>query len=90
MPTRMSLYDDRLVVTNPAPASGLTRRSFRLGVKEATNPRIKGLFESPAYGIRRFEGGIPMMTRVVQDFTRREALRLVMSAEGFRVEIPSV
>ncbi len=75
VPTRVTLFDDRLVVTNPAPASGLTRRSFRLGVKEATNPRIKGLFESPAYGIRRYHGGIPMMTRIVHEFTHREALR---------------
>lgn len=90
LPTRVVLYDDRLVVTNPAPPSGLTRRSLRLGVKEATNPRIKGLFESPAYGIRRFHGGIPMMTKVVHEFTHREALRLVMSSEGFRVEVPAV
>ncbi len=90
LPTRVVLFDDRLTVTNPSPSNGLTRRSLRLGVKEAANPRIKGLFESPAYGIRRFPGGIPMMIKVVQDFTHREPLRLVTSTDGFRVEIPAV
>lgn len=88
--TRISIHDDRLIVTNPAPSTGLTRRALRLGVREATNPRIKGLFLSEAYGVRRANGGIPMMARVVQEFTRRDQLRLAVSPEGFRVEIPAV
>jgi ATP-dependent DNA helicase RecG len=89
-PTRLTLYDDRLEVTNPAPDAGLTRRALELGVREATNPRLKGIFLSAAYGAQTTNGGVPALLGVAREFTRREAPRVTITADTFRVEIPAV
>lgn len=89
-PVRLTLYDDRLDVANPAPDAGLTRRSLRFGLKEATNPRLKSVFQSPAYGLKLPTGGVPMLLAATRDFTRAEPARISLSPESFRVEIPGV
>lgn len=89
-PVRLSVYDDRLVVANPAPDSGLTRRALRVGTREPTNPRLKGIFLSKAYGVAESRGGIPMMLGATHEFTRGPQLRIGISPDEFRVEIPAV
>jgi ATP-dependent DNA helicase RecG len=87
-PTRVTLFDDRLEVANPAPDAKLTRRSVELGVKEATNPRLKGLFLDPSYGASAVSNGIPSLLRAVAEFTRRDSPRVSITSDTFRVEIP--
>jgi ATP-dependent DNA helicase RecG len=89
-PSRVTVYDDRLEIANPAPEIGLTRRALELGVREATNPRIKGIVLEPAYGIERTSGGLPGLLRTVAEFTRREPVRIAIGQETFRIEIPAV
>ncbi len=88
-PISVTLRDDGLEIANPAPAAGLSRRSLRVGLREATNPRLKGVFESAAYGIEHVDGGIPMMLNVTREFARRDQLRISIGPEGFRVDIPT-
>jgi ATP-dependent DNA helicase RecG len=90
VPTRVTLYDDRLDVANAAPDAGLTRRSLRLGLKEATNPRLKSIFLTPAYGVTAPTGGIPMLLAETRDFNRTHGARITIAPESFRVEIPAV
>jgi ATP-dependent DNA helicase RecG len=89
-PVRLTLYDDRLDLANPAPDAGLTRRSLRLGVREPTNPRLKGIFHGEGYGVRRVAGGVPMILHATRDFTRGETVRFAIGNDTFRVEIPAV
>lgn len=87
---RITLYDDRLEIWNPAPETKLTRRALELGAREATNPRLKGLFLDPAYGGVEFAGGgVPALLRSVAEFTRREPARITIAPDSFRVEIPA-
>ena len=88
-PVSVTLGDGALEIANPAPAAGLSRRSLRVGLREATNPRLKGIFDSRAYGIERCEGGVPMMLDVSREFARRDQLRITTGPDGFRVEIPA-
>lgn len=89
-PARINLYDDRIEIANPAPDVGLTRRALELGVREATNARLKAIMLEPVYGIERASGGIPALLRKVAEFTRREPVRIAIGQETFRVEIPAV
>lgn len=89
-PIRLTCYDDRIDVANPAPDAGLTRRALRLGLKEATNPRVQSVFRSPAYGVTLPAGGVPMLLAETREFTRAEAPRISIAPDLFRVEIPGV
>ena len=90
VPVRLTLYDDRLDLANPAPDAGLTRRALRFGVREPTNPRLKGIFLSEAFGVARVRGGVPMILRATREFTRGETARVAIGNDTFRVEIPAV
>lgn len=87
-PVRVTLFDDRVVVANPAPDAGLTRRALELGVREPTNPRLKAILLDDAYGAERAPGGIPMLLRAAAEFTRREPVRIAVGPDAFRVEVP--
>lgn len=89
-PVRLTLFDDRLDVANPAPDAGLTRRSLRFGLQEPTNPRLKSLFLSGPYGVERSAGGIPMVLAATREFTRSDTARIGIAPDTFRVEIPGV
>jgi ATP-dependent DNA helicase RecG len=89
-PVRVTLFDDRLDVVNPAPDAGLTRRSLRFGLREPTNPRVKAVLLSPAYGVARSAGGVPMLLSATREFTRNEPARITIGPDAFRVEIPAV
>jgi predicted HTH transcriptional regulator len=89
-PVRLTLFDDRIDISNPAPASGLTRRALRFGVHEPTNPRLKSMFFSAAYGVTTPRGGIPMLLSATREFTRGETARVGIGPDSFRVEIPAV
>jgi ATP-dependent DNA helicase RecG len=87
-PARITLFDDRIEVANPAPDVKLSRRAVELGVKEATNPRMKGILLDPAYGVETVGGGIPRLLRTAAEFTRRDGPRISITADMFRIEIP--
>lgn len=88
-PVQVTIFDDRLEVTNPAPDAGLTRRALELGVREPTNPRVKGIFLDPAYGAGHDAAGLPAVLREAAALHRRDRIRLAIGPDGFRVEIPS-
>lgn len=89
-PVRLTLTDHHLAIENPAPDVGLSRRELELGVREATNPRIKSIFLNEAYGAGTYRGGIAALLKSAAEFHRKEPARISIGVEGFRVEIPAV
>ncbi len=88
--TRVTLFDDRLEIANPSPENAMTRRALRFGVREPTNPRIKAIFTSRAYGLDVATGGVPMMLSTTREFTKLATARIAIAVDQFRVEIPAI
>lgn len=86
-PTKINIYDHHLEIINPFHRNDISKRGIELyGVVLATNPRLKAIFKSPAYGLKTVQGGIPMMRKIGFRATQMEP-KILIHAEEFKVEL---
>lgn len=82
---KINIYDDRIEVTNPAPALALPVVSIRYGMTSAPNPRLKAIFTNEHYGTPRTSGGVPGLIARSMAFVRRPPEGLLLHQGEFRV-----
>jgi ATP-dependent DNA helicase RecG len=86
-PIRVLLFDNRLEVINPCITAGLPRKGIELyGLVTASNPRLKSIFKSSAYGLNAVNGGVPMIRRLGYQFAEREP-KIGILQDEFKVEL---
>src|SRR5919107_1782021 len=76
VPTRLSVFDHSIEITNPRRTAGFappTQRAIRYGIPQRLNPQLAAIFRSPAYGLALAHGGLPMLLRQTRLFSTRRA-----------------
>jgi ATP-dependent DNA helicase RecG len=75
VPTRLSVFDHSIEITNPRRTSGFAppmQRAIRYGIPQRLNPQTAAVFTSPAYGLRLPVGGLPALLRASRLFSGRK------------------
>ena len=73
--TRVNVFDNSVEVTNPRRTAGFApaaQRAIRYGLQQRLNPQTASVFQSPAYGLRLYAGGLPMLLRESRLFAGRK------------------
>jgi ATP-dependent DNA helicase RecG len=75
VPTRLSIFDHSIEITNPRRTAGFAppmQRAIRYGIPQRLNPQTAAVFTSPAYGLRLPTGGLPALLRDSRLFSGRK------------------
>jgi ATP-dependent DNA helicase RecG len=89
VPTRLNVFDSSVEITNPRRTAGFApamQRAIRYGIPQRLNPQTAAVFNSPAYGLRLPDGGLPMLLRESRLFSGRKSEVHTVNDE-FRVRL---
>jgi predicted HTH transcriptional regulator len=92
VPTRLNVFDNSVEITNPRRTAGFApamQRAIRYGIPQRLNPQTAAVFNSPAYGLRLPDGGLPMLLRESRLFSGRKTEVHTVNDE-FRVRLYGV
>jgi len=73
-PTRINIFDHSIELINPRRTAGFSpvaQKAIRYGVPQRLNPQLAAIFQSPAYGLKLPNGGLPMLLRASRVFSNR-------------------
>ncbi len=73
-PTRLHIFEHSIELINPRRMNGFAptaQRAIRYGVPQRLNPQLSAIFSNPAYGVKLFGGGLPMVLREGRQFSDR-------------------
>jgi ATP-dependent DNA helicase RecG len=87
--TRVNVFDKSVEVTNPRRTAGFApaaQRAIRYGIQQRLNPQTASVFQSPAYGLRLYTGGLPMLLRESRLFSGRKT-DVNAAGDEFRVRL---
>lgn len=90
--TRVNVFDNSVEVTNPRRTAGFApaaQRAIRYGIQQRLNPQTASVFRSPAYGLRLYPGGLPMLLRESRLFSGRKTDVYAVNDE-FRVRLHGI
>ena len=91
VPTRISIYDNAVEITNPRRTNGFVppaARAIRYGITQRLNPQIAQIFSKREYGTNIPKGGLPMILRTSRYFSDRR-VEVFTSNDEFKLKIYS-
>lgn len=88
-PVRISIFDERIEVTNPIATTAVSKRLLELyGLKNRVNPQLEGFFHSGWYIHPQKTLSLLNARRLNLEITGKE-LKILQTREEFKVELPA-
>jgi ATP-dependent DNA helicase RecG len=87
-PSRLNIFDHSIEIINPRRTAGFSvaQKAIRYGVPQRLNPQLSAIFQSPAYGLKLPQGGLPMLLRASRLFSNKRPELNAINDE-FRVRL---
>ena len=89
IPTKFTIYDDAIEITNPRRTKGFAppaSRAIRYGITQRVNPQIAAIFLRREYGLQVPHGGLPMILRQSRLFSGRR-VEMLTGNDEFKLKI---
>ncbi len=89
IPTRISIYDNVIEISNPRRTNGFVppaSRAIRYGITQRLNPQIASIFARREYGTNVPNGGLPMIIRSSKMFSGQR-VEVYTSNDEFKLKI---
>jgi ATP-dependent DNA helicase RecG len=87
--TRIHIFDHSVEFINPRRTTGfapVAQKAIRYGIPQRLNPQLAAMFSNVAYGVKRVEGGLPMLIREARRFSDRRP-EIAAFNDEFRLRI---
>jgi len=92
IPTRVSVFDGAIEITNPRRTNGFAppaSRAIRYGITQQLNPQIAAIFTKREYGTSVPRGGLPMLLSQSQRFSGKRS-ELYTTGDEFKLKLYGV
>lgn len=92
VPTRVSIFDSSVEITNPRRTNGFVppaSRAIRYGITQQLNPQLAAIFTKREYGTSVPRGGLPMLLSQSQRFSGKRS-ELYTTGDEFKLKFYGV